>query len=252
MNNGNVHIVISDSGWILEKLASEISIRLPYVTYSLYPDCHADIQYYITYGCRKERVSPIEIALFTHREQETSASDRFDKSAIDVDVAISMSNKTDNIIKDLGVSNSICIFPGVDIDLFKPSIRVGVVGRTYHTGRKGEALVRAVMDVPGVEWHFTGEGWPGPAQKVDEDKLPAFYRSMDYILVPAVNEGGPMSVLESLASGTPVIASDVGWVKDFPHIPFERGNVESLRAVLTELVGSQPKDDTCSQLAIAG
>lgn len=237
MNNGNVHIVISDSGWILEKLASEISIRLPYVTYSLYPDCHADIQYYITYGCRKERVSPIEIALFTHREQETSASDRFDKSAIDVDVAISMSNKTDNIIKDLGVSNSICIFPGVDIDLFKPSIRVGVVGRTYHTGRKGEALVRAVMDVPGVEWHFTGEGWPGPAQKVDEDKLPAFYRSMDYILVPAVNEGGPMSVLESLASGTPVIASDVGWVKDFPHIPFERGNVESLRAVLTELVG---------------
>jgi glycosyltransferase involved in cell wall biosynthesis len=237
MNNGNVHIVISDSGWILEKLASEISKRLPYVKYSLHPDYDADIQYYITYGCRNERVSPIELALFTHKEQDISTSDRFDKSAIDVDFAISMSQKTDDIIKNLGVTNSICICPGVDIDLFKPSVRVGIVGRTYHTGRKGEALVRAVMDVPGIEWHFTGEGWPGPAQRVDEGKLPDFYRSMDYILVPAVNEGGPMSVLESLASGTPVIASDVGWVKDFPHIAFERGNAESLRDVLTELVG---------------
>ncbi|MGJ8482151.1 glycosyltransferase [Sphingobium yanoikuyae] len=237
MNNGNVHIVISDSGWILEKLASEISKRFSYVSYSSNVQHNADIQYYITYGCRKERVSPIELALFTHREHDIIASDRFDKSAADVDVAISMSRKTNEIIKDLGISNSVCIFPGVDIDSFKPLVRIGVVGRTYHTGRKGEALVRAVMDVPGIEWHFTGEGWPGPAQKLDEDKLPAFYRSMDYILVPAVNEGGPMSVLESLASGTPVIASDVGWVKDFPHIAFERGNAESLRSVLTELVG---------------
>lgn len=237
MQQPKVHIVTSDSGWILERLAAEISKRLDYVSHSLEVDPSAQIQYYITYGCRNSRVSPIELALFTHKEQEPAAAERFDQAARDVDVAISMSNMTDEIIKGLGVENSLCISPGVDPDLFKPAVRIGVVGRTYHTGRKGEALVRAVMDVPGIEWHFTGEGWPGPAQNVDEDKLPAFYRSMDYILVPAVNEGGPMSVLESLASGTPVIASDVGWVRDFPHIPFERGDAESLRAVLTELVG---------------
>lgn len=231
-----VHIVTSDSGWILERLAAEISKRLDYVSYSLEADASAEIQYYITYGCRNSRISPIELALFTHREQDPSAADRFDRTALDVDVAISMSNTTDGIIKRLGVSDSVCISPGVDLDLFRPLVRIGVVGRTYHTGRKGEALIRAVMDVPGVEWHFTGEGWPGPAQNIDEDKLPAFYRSMDYILVPATNEGGPMSVLESLASGTPVIASDVGWVRDFPHIAFERGNAQSLRTVLTELV----------------
>lgn len=236
MQQPKVHIVTSDAGWILEKLAAEISSRLNYVSYSLEVDNTATIQYYITYGCRKSRISPIEIALFTHREQDSAAADRFNQTALDVDVAISMSNMTAKLIEELGARDSVCISPGVDLDLFKPVVRIGVVGRTYHTGRKGEALVRAVMDVPGIEWHFTGEGWPGPAQNIDEDKLPAFYRSMDYILVPAINEGGPMSVLESLASGTPVIASDVGWVRDFPHIAFERGNSESLRAVLTQLV----------------
>ena len=236
MQQPRVHIVTSDSGWILEKLAAELSSRLEYVSYSLETDSAADIQYYITYGCRTSRISPIEVALFTHREQDVVAADRFDKAALDVDVAVSMSNKTDALIKALGVEGSVCISPGVDLDRFKPLVRIGVVGRTYHTGRKGEALVRAVMDIPGIEWHFTGEGWPGPAQNIDEDNLPAFYRSMDYILVPAINEGGPMSVLESLASGVPVIASDVGWVRDFPHIAFDQGDPESLRAVLTELV----------------
>lgn len=146
-----------------------------------------------------------------------------------------MSRATLKLIDALGVSQSSCIMPGVDIDAFRPKIRIAVVGRTYHTGRKGEALVRAVMDVPDIEWHFTGEGWPGVAEHIDEVDLPAFYQSMDYILVPALNEGGPMSVLEALASGVEVIASDVGWVSDFPHIPFENGDAASLRKVLMRL-----------------
>lgn len=239
MQQFKVHITTSDSGWILEKLAVEITKRLDYVTYSTDPDPSAEIQYYMTYGCRKTRASPIELALFTHREHDLAAAERFDQAAQDVDVAISMSNTTDEILKNLGISESICISPGVELDLFKPLVRIGVVGRTYHTGRKGEALVRAVMDMPGIEWHFTGEGWPGPAQNIDEERMPDFYRSMDYILVPAVNEGGPMSVLESLACGTPVIASDVGWVREYPHIAFEKGDAKSLRTVLTSLVESK-------------
>ncbi|MDI1297146.1 MAG: glycosyltransferase [bacterium] len=239
MSEFSVHVVLSDTGWILERLASELSSRLDYISYSLVPDESADIQYYITYGCRSSRISPIEVALFTHREEDVGAADRFNRAAKDVDCVISMSNATDALVRELGVSDSVCISPGVDLDHFSPVVRIGVVGRTYHTGRKGESLVGAVMDVPGVEWHFTGEGWPGPAENIPQADLPAFYRSMDYILVPAVNEGGPMSVLESLASGVPVIASDVGWVSEFPHIPFERGNAESLRVVLVDIVGQK-------------
>ncbi|WP_334186283.1 hypothetical protein [Novosphingobium sp.] len=167
MQQFKVHITTSDSGWILEKLAAEITKRLDYVTYSTDPDPSAEIQYYITYGCRKTRVSPIELALFTHREHDLAAAERFDQAAQDVDVAISMSNTTDEILKNLGISESICISPGVELDLFKPLVRIGVVGRTYHTGRKGEALVRAVMDTPGIEWRRMA--WSGAEYRRKKD-----------------------------------------------------------------------------------
>ncbi|GGI86124.1 hypothetical protein GCM10007973_23360 [Polymorphobacter multimanifer] len=237
----SVHIVLSDKGWILERLAKEIADRLPYVTYGLAPDPSAAIQYYVTYGCRNARVSPIEIALFTHREEDAGAGARFDAVAREVDHAVSMSSGTARLIEALGVAQHSCIMPGVDLDMFHPRLKIAVVGRTYRTGREGEALVSAVMDVPDVEWHFTGPSWPGPAEHGADEDLPDFYRSMDYILVPALNEGGPMSVLEALASGVQVIASTVGWVPAFPHIPFERGNAASLRQVLMNLRAERMK-----------
>ena len=231
----HVHIVLSDRNWIIEELARHLVDTLPYVTADTSADPTAALQYYMTYSARTKRVSPVELALFTHREDEPNASRRFDEAAKAVDYAVSMSNATDRLVEALGVVKRKCICPGIDLDRFRPRLKIAVVGRTYHTGRKGEALVRAVMNVPDIDWHFTGDGWPAPGLHIAPEALPEFYRSMDYVLVPATNEGGPMSVLEALASGVPVIASDVGWAAEFPHIPFERGNAASLRAVLERL-----------------
>lgn len=235
----HVHIVLSDRGWIIEECARQLAERLPYVSLGIDPDPAATIQYYMTYSARRQRVSAVEVALFTHREDDPNAAQLFNDTAVEVDHAIAMSRATEELIKRLGVEHRTCISPGVDLDRFRPRIKIAVVGRTYHTGRKGEALVRAVMDVPDIEWHFTGEGWPEPGQHVSQAELPNFYRSMDYILVPATNEGGPMSILEALACGVPVIASDVGWAGEFPHIPFERGDAASLRSVLEQLRAEQ-------------
>jgi glycosyltransferase involved in cell wall biosynthesis len=44
-----------------------------------------------------------------------------------------------------------------------------------------------------------------------------YYRLFDAFLLPSVNEGTPVSAIEALASGTPVVATRVGGVPDVVH-----------------------------------
>jgi len=237
----HTHITIADRGWILEKLANEIAVRSNLVSVSTVPDPSADLQYYINYSCRRRRVGPVEIAFFTHSERDEAARKRYFDIAADVEHSVCMSKRYADELGEAGIKDVTTITPGVDLETFEPKVRIGVIGRTYHTGRKGESLVADVMDVPGIDWRFTGQGWPGKSVFVDNDKMPDFYNDLDYVLIPALYEGGPMSVLEGLACGVPIIASDVGWVDEYPHIPFENGNSQSLRAVLTRLVDERLK-----------
>lgn len=232
-----VSIVLADEGWILERCARELERRLPYVTVGREPHPGCAVTYYLNYSAFRHRASPMQAAFFTHVEEKVpAAARRFFEAARAMDASVAMSRRYAEALRDAGVSDVRVITPGVDLDRFTPAVRIGVVGRTYHTGRKGEDLVRAVMDEPHIEWHFTGEGWPGPCRRYRDEEMPAFYRSMDYILVPAHYEGGPMPLLEALACGVEVIAPRVGFVDEYPHIEFEVGNAEDLRRVLRELV----------------
>lgn len=232
----HVNIVTSDRGWILERLAQAICRRLDYVHFGDGPDPSAGIQYYVTYSSRARRLSPIEVAFFTHLEPEGDARAKFYQVAREVEHCVCMAGLYAGILREAGIQNVTTISPGVDLDAFQPKLRIGVVGRTYHTGRKGEALVAEVMDIPGIDWVFTGQGWPGPALDLPDHGMPAFYRDLDYVLVPALYEGGPMCVVEALACGTEVIAPAIGWVPEFPHVEYEAGNAADLRRVLLGLV----------------
>lgn len=232
----NVSIVLSDRNWILERLGLELQKRLPNIHLNDAADPSADINYYITFACRRQKMPTAEMGWFAHMEQAPHLQDLFFESARTMDLAVCHSAFYGDMLRDKGIENVAVIPPGVDHDRFEVKMRVAVVGRTYHTGRKGEGLVSQVMDIPGIDWHFTGPGWPGPNKFIPENELADFYRSMDYVLVPALYEGGPMCVPEALSVGTPVIASDVGWVREFPHIPFRNGDAADLRRVLLELL----------------
>lgn len=236
-----VHIKIADRSWILEKLAAEIAARSNHVSYGVLPNDQADIQYYVNYSCRQERVSPVEISFFTHAELDERARQRFFDVAADVEHCVAMSKRYADELRSAGVKNISTITPGVDLEAFVPKLRIGVVGRTYHTGRKGEKIVSEVMDLPGIEWRFTGSGWPGESSSLANSEMPKFYNDLDYVLVPSLYEGGPMCVLEALACGIEVISSDVGWVNEYPHIAFQNGDAESLRKVLRQLLDKRLK-----------
>lgn len=240
----HVHIVISDRNWILERLAGEIAKRYDYVTYDTAPDPTAQIQYYMTFGCRQGKVSAREIGYFAHYEEAPIAEEarrKFWRTAREVDYCICHSERYARLLREKGFEKTRAISPGVDFDEMEVKVKIGIVGRTYHTGRKGEDLVAQVMDIPEIDWHFTGKGWPGPAENVAPGKMGEFYNQMDYILVPALYEGGPMCVAEALACGRPVIAPPIGWVNEFEHIEYETGNAESLREVLLSVVEERRK-----------
>lgn len=236
----SVSIVTSDRGWILERLAHELTTRHSEFRLDPEPDTAADIVYYLNYSARRSaRAAPIEIAYFTHVEPGLPAEQRFFDTALEMDWCVCHSELYAAMLRDHGIARVTVIPPGLDRNELFPRLKVGVVGRTYHTGRKGESLVAKVLDIEGVEWHFTGEGWPLPSRVVPAGGMGEFYRAMDYVLVASNHEGGPMCVPEALACGTPVVAPAIGWVPQFPHLEYPVGDSVALRRLLESLVAEK-------------
>ena len=74
-----------------------------------------------------------------------------------MDHCLTQARVYEDLLRGRGVANVTTISPGVDLDRFTPQLNIGVVGRAYHTGRKGEHLVGQLVDMPEVAWHFTGD-----------------------------------------------------------------------------------------------
>jgi glycosyltransferase involved in cell wall biosynthesis len=82
-----------------------------------------------------------------------------------------------------------------------PSVHLAVVG----DGERRAALVRLVGELGlGARVHFLG--W--------RDDLEAILREMDVVICSSRNEGTPVSLIEAMAAGVPVLSTAVGGVAD--------------------------------------
>ena len=237
----SVEIVAPQDNWILQRIGDELAERLSYCRVVEQPSGKTPIGYYVNYAISPDqRVYEKELAWFTHLEEEDeSRVSKFFAIASKIDVAISQSELYSRVLRErISELRIEVIPPGVDLDRFhlRP-IRIGIVGRNYdYTPRKGDHVLRQVWDIPGIEFVVTGSGWTVPHQYLTETELPNFYRSLDYLLIPSLWEGGPMSAIEALAVGVPVIAPPVGWMSELPHLEYPAGDIEALRVVLHECV----------------
>jgi hypothetical protein len=167
----------------------------------------------------------IDVAFFTHYDE----SQQFLERARRIDHCVCMSQLYADFLMARGVANVTHIPMGFDYYRYRPRLVLGVIGRLDHP-RKGRLLVEQIRQLPYVEVVAT-EG------QVPEERLRDLYQCLDYVLIPATLEGGPMSLLEGLARGKPVIApQDVGMVPEFgktKHIHrYPAGNIEALKEVV--------------------
>src|SRR5260370_24073840 len=211
--NKAVQIVAPTDGWILERLARTLAAKLPYaelVPTGAKPSPGVSLVYYVNYFLYNGPRGVLDVGFFTHLDE----SCQFLERARRMDFCVCMSRKYENWLLDQDVQKVTCITMGYDSFRYRPRLVLGVVGLLDHP-RKGRHLVDAVRTLPFVEV-LTSE------RPMSLKQWPDFYQRLDYVLIPATVEGGPMCLLEGLAMGKPVIAPEgVGMVPEFgesPHI----------------------------------
>jgi glycosyltransferase involved in cell wall biosynthesis len=224
-----VQVVGPADDWVLERLARRLAAKLPYAEFVPWRPraCPATrLAYYVNYALYERPSGLIDVAFFTHNDE----AHQFLERARGVDFCVCMSRLYADWLLAQGVAHVAHLRMGFDYYRYRPRLVLGVVGRLGHP-RKGRPLVERLRRLPFVEVICT----EGQAQEGD---LREVYQRVDYVLVPATVEGGPMSLLEGLAMGKPVIAPDgVGLVPEFAgteHVRrYPAGDAEALATLVT-------------------
>jgi glycosyltransferase involved in cell wall biosynthesis len=129
--------------------------------------------------------------------------------------------------EDMRFTGPIEVIPnGVDASRFRPAARQNPAGplRVLFSGnltrRKGAHLLPEIARLagPDVEIHYTAGARAGmadprwvrlhPVGRVPHPEMPALYQRFDVLLLPTVREGMSLALLEAMASGLAVVASD--------------------------------------------
>jgi hypothetical protein len=236
-----LQVVGPTDNWVLERLARRLAAKLPYAAFVPWkpgPDGVARVAYYVNYALYQGPSGLLDVGLFTHRDD----TQQFLERARQVGACVSMSRLYADWLTGQGVRHVVHIPMAFDAYRYRPRLVLGVVGKLDHP-RKGRPLVERLRALPFVDVRAT-EG-----QVPDED-LPDFYQALDYVLIPATVEGGPLSLLEGLGMGKPVIAPDgVGMVPEFPDsdslVRYPAGDADALVRVVT---ACYEKKRTCAGL----
>lgn len=166
------------------------------------------------------------------------------------------------------------ISDGVDTTKFKPAnlgrfklenlknrkIRIGWVGNSEFTDSQGDSDLKGVRKIikPALK-ELIQEGYPIELKFADRkegyiphDKMPDYYNSIDLYICASKNEGTPNPVLESMASGVPIISTNVGIVRDAfgekqKEFILKERTKEELKSKLITLLGEKGKLEELSK-----
>jgi len=126
------------------------------------------------------------------------------------------------------------------IDAFAKTSAVDPLAHLVLIGEGPEELnLRAQVDRLGIGARVTFVGY------VAQDDLPAYYRAADLFVLSSDFDNSPNVVLEAIACGVPVVATDVGGVKEY--VSAEGGELvrsrdaDGLAAAMQQWLTDQPR-----------
>jgi len=218
------------------------------------PDPAADVYYLSGYFewtvMRRGMAERPVAAYFTHREEEPPGNAKarlFDDLAARMDLRIATAAMYAVMLAEYGPTAQMT--PPVERarfaipkrDVCAQTLTAGFSGYTYRNRRKGEDLARAAITTSNgqVEWRASGRGWPVRTKKYAWSEMPAFYQSLDVLVVTSRVEGVPMPPLEALACGVSVVVPrGVGLLDELPDVAgihrYKRGNAKGLVRAVAE------------------
>ncbi len=198
-------------------------------------------------------------------------------------VTVSQALKDELVRLGVGASKIAVLRNGVDLDLFRPLDRavaraeLGLRKRTLLCvgnllRSKGQDLaIEALIHLPDTELLIVGEGpdrhrFEALARSVNvatrvrfvggvpQEDLARYYSAADALVLASEREGWPNVLLESLACGTPVVASRVGGAAEIVCAPeagilVARRSVAAFAQALGRLFAEPPDRDTTRRYA---
>jgi glycosyltransferase involved in cell wall biosynthesis len=179
-----------------------------------------------------------------------------------LDGLIAVASNQIEYLRSFVSSDKVFLVPhGVDVDFFRPGNRIDSNGmRCLFVGqwlRDFEMLHAVVRRLEHTHPHTTftivttpeniGRFADCPStvrlSAISDDDLLCTYQQADLLVLPLVDCTANNSMLEALACGLPIVASDVGGVRDYldPSCAFlvERGDVDQMCDRIATLAGDQ-------------
>ena len=259
-----VHVVAPYKSHAMQQLVLPLLSHAPAwlaVSVGEVPDWTADLNYFIPWlGMLNTELKGPCVMYYTHTNKGSEQAVKW--AADHCSQVVCMAETGQRELKDLGVTTPITtIHPPVH-GFYPRKRNILIVGSEQPNGRKRSWLLLELAwkyDLTPYHFNIIGTGWEDVVEKlknlgvsvthrptVDHDALQTAYHTSDALLVTGLREGGPLPVLEALASGIPVISPNYGFAAELGRVVLitSYDDVITLYSRLNELV--KPVEDRVS------
>ncbi|MCK4260838.1 MAG: glycosyltransferase [Halanaerobiales bacterium] len=259
--------IVTEGNWIKKFWSDKIiEYNKTEIEYSLSftPTNEADINFYICYNTYLpfNKTKILDVGYVTHihknntKEHNKDIGKDFNKFK-ELDGFIHQSKRSLDQFITLGfpVEQNFHLISPIEIHKFRSTIKLGIIQNGEVEG-KGLYFLLQILDrfnFENFKFIFCGRGWEKVTNKMEEKgirfeqinytpeeyhnvKQSELYELIDYLFVPSLWEGGPVASLEAMASGKPIISSDVGLIPEFDiEYMFKAGDIDQLISCLSDI-----------------